>query len=124
MNINDAFPSNYLKAGDLQGADVPVTISNAVMEKLGDDTKLVIYFQGKEKGMVLNKTNANTIGDMYGDDTDHWLGKQITLYAAWVDYQGRQVQGIRVKPQQGQPAPAPAPQDAPAADDLDDEIPF
>lgn len=123
MNINDAFPSNYIKASDLNGQEVPVTISNAAMEKLGDDTKPVIYFQGREKGMVLNKTNANTISDMYGDDTDGWLGKQITLYAAWVDYQGRQVQGIRVKPMQAQ-APVAQPAPPPAGDDLNDEVPF
>ena len=70
MNINDAFPSNYVKCGDLQGRDVTVTIDKVVMEKLGDDDKPVIYFRGTPKGLALNKTNASRIGSMLGLDTD------------------------------------------------------
>lgn len=134
MNINEAFPSNYLKATDLQGREVTVTISNVVMEQLGSDRRMVIYFQGKEKGMVCNKTNASNIALAHGEDTDNWLGKQVTLFAAWVDFQGKSVQGLRVKP--ATPTPAPRPQAPPAyqpaapgpantvGNDLDDNIPF
>jgi hypothetical protein len=135
MNINEAFPSNYLKAQDLQGREVQVTISNVAMEKLGSDTRMILYFQGKQKGMVCNKTNAMNIAMMYGEDTDGWLGKSVTLFSAWVDFQGKSVQGLRVRPGNGAPLPqqratqaqAPAqgygpPQGHPA--DLDDEVPF
>ena len=48
-----------------------------------------MYFEGKPKGLVLNKTNANTISDAYGDETEHWEGKEIVLYEAEVEqYQG------------------------------------
>ena len=62
MNINDAFPSKYLKASDLQGRNHSVTIANVVTEDIGKgEEKLIIYFQGHKKGMVLNKTNANNL---------------------------------------------------------------
>ena len=64
VNINDEFPSKYLKSGDLQGAAVKVKISNVLSEEIGGDRKLIMHFAGKTKGMVLNKTNARTIADV------------------------------------------------------------
>jgi hypothetical protein len=40
---------------------------------------MVVYFQGKQKGLVTNKTNANNIAALYGDDTDDWIGQKIML---------------------------------------------
>jgi arabinogalactan endo-1,4-beta-galactosidase len=97
INVNDAFPSNYLKAADLQGRQVSVAMANVAYEKMGDDTKLVLYFAGKEKGLVLNKTNANNIAAIYGQDTDGWIGKSVVLVEALVDFQGRSVPAIRVR---------------------------
>ena len=58
VNINDEFPSKYLKAADLQGNVAKVQIGNVTSEQIGSDRKLIMYFAGKQKGMVLNKTNA------------------------------------------------------------------
>jgi hypothetical protein len=104
VKLNEVFPSNYVKADDLKGREVSVVISEAKMEKLGSDTKLVIYFQNKDKGMVCNKTNANRIAYLYGEDTDDWIGKEIVLASEFVEYQGKTVKGLRVRP----PAPAAA----------------
>ena len=97
MKLDEAFPSNYLRSVDLQGRAVKVTISDYKMEKLGNETKLILYFRGKEKGMVTNRTNANEIADTFGDDLDSWVGKQIELYVARVDFQGKKVDGLRVR---------------------------
>ena len=111
MNINGAFPSSYLKAADLAGRRALVTISHLKMEDVGDEHKPVLYFTGKEKGLVLNRTNANVIIDITGtDETDGWCGKAIVLYVAKVDFQGRRVDAIRVDYQQAViPTPAPPP---------------
>jgi hypothetical protein len=69
VSINDAFPSNYLKAADLKGRNALVTIDRTEFEKIGEDRKLILYFVGQDKGMVLNKTNASNIAIVYGDDT-------------------------------------------------------
>lgn len=124
MNVNDAFPSKYIKADDLQGREVTVTIDRVEMENIGQgqnqDRKPVAYFQGKQKGLVLNKTNSMNIASVYGPETSGWTGRQVTLFSAWVDYQGKSVQAVRVRPAfaQGQQAPvAPSarpPQQAPA----------
>jgi hypothetical protein len=141
-NINEAFPSNYLKAADLKGRQVSVKMDRAEYEMIGQDKKLILYFAGKDKGMVLNKTNANNIAATYGDDTDDWRDQEIVLFEAMVDYQGKTVPAIRVKAPVKKPngqraaaanerSPQPPARRAPEADgreyapaDLDDEIPF
>src|SRR5690349_18637485 len=98
MRISSAFPGQYLKAADLQGREVTVTMDHVKQEDIGGDHKPVLYFTGKERGLVLNKTNANNISYLYGDETEQWHGKPIILYAAMVDFQGKSVAAVRVKP--------------------------
>jgi arabinogalactan endo-1,4-beta-galactosidase len=134
-SINDAFPSNYLKAADLKGRNALVTMDRTEFEKIGDDRKLILYFEGKDKGMVLNKTNANNIALAYGDDTDEWNGKEIVLFEAMVDYQGKTVAAIRVRaPTAKDRAPPPRQSDDPitsgpqparrSSAEMSDDIPF
>lgn len=104
MKISEAFPAKYLSAeADIpDDGDLIVTISDCVMEELGQgdnkDSKPVLYFSDHDKGLALNKTNANTIAGVLGSqDTDEWIGKKIALFATEVDFQGRQVLAIRVR---------------------------
>lgn len=109
MQLAEVFPSNYLKAADLKGRAATVVIAAATIEKLGDDRKLVLAFQHKEKKLVTNKTNANRIAYLYGNDTDAWIGKEIVLYGELVEYAGKTVEAIRVRPpEKRDAAPAPA----------------
>lgn len=143
MHIDSAFPSKYLKASDLQGRNVTVKMGRVEQEKIGDDMKLILYFQGKEKGVVLNKTNANNVAAIYGGETEDWYGKGITLVEAMVDFQGKSVPAIRMRAPPRNAAPARQPQrqmaeadgyddrpeppprrEAPRNNDMDDDIPF
>ena len=125
MNINQAFPSNYLRAADLNGKTPTMTITEVKLETVGDDRKLVVYFKGTDKGLVLNKTNANSISDILGsEDTDDWAGKRIMLITAKVEYQGKRVPAIRVEEPVSsgpRPKPEPMPEDISPSDD---DIPF
>ena len=89
-SINDAFPSKYLKAGDLQGHEATETIDEVKTELIGMDNepKAILYFKGRRKGMVLNKTNARAIGELYGKNFRSWPGKPITIFATQVDFKG------------------------------------
>lgn len=131
MNIDEAFPSKYLKASDLQGAEPVVTIDCVKMEEVGRDKqhKAVLYFNGKEKGLVLNKTNANKITELLGSGiTEEWAGQRIRLFATETQFGGDMVDCIRVKPAvspNGAKPVRPKAAPAPVADVLDDEeIPF
>jgi hypothetical protein len=118
VNINGAFPSSYLKAADLQDKRVQVVIAGVTIEEIGDgEHKPVVKFQGKDKRLVLNKTNSSTICEITGtEETDEWPGTKIVLYPTKVDYQGKRVDGIRVD----------YPKDRPKPVELDDadEMPF
>lgn len=140
-SINDVYGStDLLKAADLPyGQPCPVTIESVAAKNFDDGNKLEISFVGKKKKFICNKTNAKTIGTMYGEDFAFWPGKQISIVHTFTDFQGDQVACIRVVPatamqfaatpqQQTAPAPqqqyplapspaqqfAPAPQQAPA----------
>jgi len=123
MNIDSAFPSNYLKASDLGDNQPVVTIDRVEVEAVGRDKEMkpVLYFRGKEKGLVLNKTNGRKIAELLGSkDTEDWIGGQIRIYATETEFGGETVECIRIKGAKAQPKPQPAP-----AVEMDDEsIPF
>ena len=80
--LSEMFPSNYIKASDFDDdQDTIVTISEIKPELVGQgkdaETKFVLYFDGYKKGLILNKTNAKTVGNLYGDDSDGWEGTAI-----------------------------------------------
>lgn len=135
MNVNDAFPSNYLKSSDLQGRAIRVKIREVAYETIGNsgDNKIVLHFQGKNKGMICNRTNCMTITEMWGPETDNWIGGELELFSTKVPFQGKLTDAIRVRPiatnaaKRGKEAPPPPPaDDGYRGDDegFSDEVPF
>jgi hypothetical protein len=117
--ISEFFPSNFLRAADLDGKEVDVIIDKVTSEEFEEDgkkrTKPVVHFRNAGlKGLVCNKTNALLIATACGsDDTDKWSGKQVRLYAELVSFKGKVSEAVRVKR-----TPAPI------AEELNDEISF
>lgn len=98
INMDHAFPSKWLKAADIE-QDKLVTMANVTMEEIGQaDHKPVLWLEGFEKGVVLNKTNATNISQLYGADSDGWTGKQMVLSTAYVDFQGKSTLSLRLYP--------------------------
>lgn len=130
MKLSDAFPSNFLKAEDLNNKSVVVVISEVEFDKIGKDSteskKLILSFKGKEKKMVINKTNAKTLEKLYGDDTDLWIGKPIKIVTREVEFQGDVVWALRVSLEKpAGPSPAAAPESPePEPEDDNGEPPF
>jgi hypothetical protein len=127
VKISEAFPGQYLKTSDLKGQRVVVTIDRVEIKDLGrDERKPVLYFKGKSRGLILNKTNANSIIDIIGtEETERWRGRQITLYHSKTDFQGGRVDCIRIDPAARNEKPAPLkeePENDFVADDSD--VPF
>lgn len=137
MELSNVFGGDSLKAADLQGREIPVIIAEVQMKKFDNGNKLVISFEGKKKGLVCNKTNANRIAFAFGTNTDNWIGQEVILFTDMVDFQGKLVEAIRVRAKKPAPAPQPARQssadmgrEAPqrqtggVSDGMDDAIPF
>lgn len=127
MDVRTAFPSKWLKAADLQGKKVAVTISKYEMVDVGDESgedKPVIYFEGKSKGLILNITNTNMIAEICNDsfESEDWEGTTIVLYSTKVDFRGKRVDAIRIDNPNG-PAPKTGNKKAAPAPDDDDDIP-
>jgi len=132
---NDAFPSKFISASDLQGREPVVKITHVTSDEIGGKQKYVCFFAGKQKGLVLNKTNWNNIVRISGcDNSDDWTGVNVCLFEAMVDFQGESVPAVRIKSppksaQQEQGARPSAsemkqPVKQAAADEMSDQIPF
>jgi hypothetical protein len=98
--LDDLFPSPYLTANDVKHKPT-VTIKNfskkTMKNKQGEEeVKPVIFFNEFEKGMVLNKTNANVIAGMYGKVLEQWIGERVQLHSIVVEAFGESQDAIRV----------------------------
>ena len=132
---SEAFPSKYLKAGDLRGP-VVLEIRDAPTETLTgfdgqQESKTVLYFVGTTKRLPLNKTNFFAVADVTGEeDSDRWPGRKVELYPAETEMNGRVLPCVRIRTPAVRAAPRPlaksdaAAARADAADDIDDTVPF
>lgn len=100
VDINDIYKSNseYLKAEDIGNEMWTFTIKGADVKEFPDgDRKLVLSFQEWDKSLPLNVTNARAIADMYGHNSNGWIGRQIMLFSMPVKFQDRMVNAIRIR---------------------------
>jgi hypothetical protein len=117
---------SYIKAEDLQGRAIRVTIERVEIEEIksdsGKEKKLVAHFAGKDKGLVLNRTNADTLNEIFGtDDYEQWVGG-VVLFPDTTMFGGKKVACVRIKAGMvGQAAPLPPPEPEPVTDE---DIPF
>lgn len=121
MNVNKLYPSKYMKASDVD-EDLSVVIDRVEVEEIGmgsdKSDKPVLYFQGYDKGVVMNVTNKNAIESVYGEETDDWVGKPVEVFTADATFQGVTKPSIRIRVpkkkkivQTAQPATQPAASD-------------
>jgi hypothetical protein len=64
--------------------------------------KLVLFFDGTKKGLVLNISQGDALLDMTGhEDPEEWIGQRVELFVDDnVTYAGKRVGGVRLrKPQ-------------------------
>lgn len=85
VDYDQLYPGRFIKAGELLGKKVTLTISDVELEGLvGDDgkekAKCVISFKETEKKLVACKTNGLCIKEMFGKTLANWNGKRITLF--------------------------------------------
>jgi hypothetical protein len=104
VTLDELFPSKYLRASDIQGEQI-FTIKEITIESLKnretekDEQKAILYFEESEKGIVLNKTNKNTLKALYGEAIADIIGKRVTLHTPDVEGFGKVAPAIRIKAQ-------------------------
>lgn len=95
--------SSYLKAEHLQqGTELRLVMDRIVQEKIPRDdgteqVKFVLFFRGKERGLVLNNTNIDVLIDAYGDDVDKMGGQPIILFRTTTSFKGQVVPCLRLR---------------------------
>ena len=99
MQYTDIYRSSYMKADDLNGRTAKHTIVGCTAEVVGEDKRLVLAFSDNDRPLVLNKTNANSLAELYGPETGGWEGKAIKLVPSTTSYQGKMVKCIRISPE-------------------------
>ena len=100
--------AKYLKKEDIP-SPVNTSILSIKEEEVttpgkGTETRLVLYFDGLKKGLVLNQANADALEEITGtDDTDEWADTPVQLWVnPDVTYGGKRIGGIRIrKPSSG-----------------------
>lgn len=93
--------SKYLKAADLQGRSVRVTIEQVNLLEFEDDekgkiTKPALALKGKEKQIVCNATAVQDLIGAFGPNSDDWVGKDVRLATKHYPKFGRD--GIVISP--------------------------
>jgi hypothetical protein len=91
--------SNLLKASDLGGKTIPLVVRDTTTQVFDEGTpkqktKIVLWFENKEKGWALNVTNTRFLIDRWGDETGDWIGKELKIYPGKTDYGGEMVDCI------------------------------
>lgn len=97
MNVYTVIPSTYLNAAGLGDQELRDTISRvSAVEFDRGERKVVVDLHKDGRGVILNRTNLDTIVAAYGPETDDWVGKPVVVRAEPTTFQGRKIQGIRV----------------------------
>ncbi len=97
MKYSDTYKGAFLRAADLKGTPLKLTIDNIALEEVGDDgRKPVMAFRETEQKLVLNRTNASVLAEAFGDDMAAWEGQEILLRPEMTDFGGKRVPCLRI----------------------------
>jgi hypothetical protein len=124
QDLDSCYGSKYLSAADLGDRKIKARLADIRKVQMRQDNgasrvKFVLFFDGIDKGVVLNQTNKTVLVDALGRNPASWIGATVGLAAESVQFGGKTVRGLRVrvlhKPaalSAAPPAPKPTPDDA------------
>jgi len=96
MSNNNIDASQFVKGKYLKGSDldkrkpIRVTVQDIDQREFPEQgQKLVLAFLEIDQDMILNKTQAQTMIDMFGPQTALWRGQRLHLMQVASSYQGK-----------------------------------
>jgi hypothetical protein len=106
-DFDELYGSKYFSVGDLKGGEPRLKIGKVEIAELREKNgttkhKYVMLFEGVDKGLVINKTNALKLAEAYGKQSSRWIGQTVQLYAEDTSF-GK---GVRVRPLREPATPA------------------
>lgn len=100
VDFDQLYPGRFLKSGELLGKKVTVKIADVAIDELegekGKKIQGIIFLEGKDKQIVLNKTNGLCLRGMFGRKLSDWIGKRITIFQDKTKLAGEVVDCIRI----------------------------
>jgi hypothetical protein len=98
--FDDLYGSKYFGVNDLHGEEPLRKIGKVDVTELKEKDgstrrKYLVYFEGEDKALPLNKTNARKLADAAGKDRARWPGLTVQLYAEMTSL-GKE--GVRLRP--------------------------
>ena len=124
------YGSKYFSVPDLKGQRPRRTIGKIEVTELKEKDgstrrKRILYLEGEDKPLVVNKTNATKLAMAFGKSSADWVGGRIELYPEMTTL-GKE--GVRLQPlrtvAKTPPAPKVVPKLAETDPEFDDEVPF
>ena len=109
------YGSKYLGVPDLKGQRPRRTIGKVEVAELKEKDgstkrKRILYFEGEDKALVLNKTNAVKLAMAFGKRSADWVGGRVELYSEMTSL-GKE--GVRLQPLRTVAKTPPAPKVVP-----------
>lgn len=105
MHYKNMFPSVHLESADIpQGGSLLIRLTHIEQttvegDKGGKAFKALLTFEGPEwlpkSTWIAPVTVCRCLAAMFGDDTDGWMGKRVTVSAQTVDAFGDKVPAVR-----------------------------
>lgn len=96
-DANEYITGDFLKKEDLETSKNWV-IKGIKKADLDDQKKLELelHYKEEDKNFTLNTTNTKRLIGIFGNQTDNWLGRVITLKTVETEYKGKPATGIRI----------------------------
>jgi hypothetical protein len=122
-SFNDLYGTKYMSADDTDEEGFIGTIETVEFHNMRDGgTKAVAFFEGRDKGVVLNKTRARVLANISGSkEWEDWQGIRVKVTAGTTDFAGQEVDCIVFKAPPS--AKKPTKKSRKGGDDLSDELP-
>jgi len=103
--VSSVYTGNYLNASTLKSEGLVgrlLTIVDTTVEQLGRSDnikdKIVLIFKETNLRLPLNGTNSQILVEVFGDETETWKQKTLTLQITRRQFQGQLVPAIEVVP--------------------------
>lgn len=103
MNAKTMFPKELISGADVHDAKGRPTSINATIAGIRQievgpekEKRWALLFLGTDRKLTLNVTNNEKLCDLFGNETDDWVGQRISLRGDTAKFGGKTVQAVRV----------------------------
>jgi hypothetical protein len=101
VDISSSF-ERFFSAASVKDADIDLTITDVKQVEIKKqdspaEVKWTLFFDTDPRGLTLNRDRYLTMCQLFGKDTDDWIGKQIKLvFDPKVVFKGNRVGGVAI----------------------------